>query len=214
MRMRNKPWAQKFLEDNPQIVILDAKQYKGKWQQLFGNNHPIYIEIGTGKGRFITEMAKAYPEINFIGLELQKNVIISVLEKALDQDITNLKLINDNASILTDMFEENEIQRIYLNFSDPWPKTKHAKRRLTHPNFLDLYRIILQQDGEIHFKTDNQSLFEYSLHSLSTYGMSLKNISLDLHQANMEDNIMTEYEQKFSAKGFRINRLEAAFKNE
>lgn len=211
MRMRNKPWAQQYLEANPQIVILDGKQHQGRWQQLFDNKQPIHIEIGTGKGRFITEMAKANPHINYIGLELQKNVIVSVLEKALTDNITNLKLINDNASSLTEMFAENEIDRLYLNFSDPWPKTKHAKRRLTHPNFLTLYKTILSPLGEIHFKTDNQGLFEYSLHSLSTYGMALKNISLDLHNANMEDNIMTEYEQKFSAKGFRINRLEATF---
>lgn len=211
MRMRNKPWAEDYLLEHRDIVSIDLSQ-KDNITSWFESEQPIHIEVGSGMGRFITEMAKAHPEINYIGIERDKNVMIRIVEKAIEQDIKNLRLLTVDAEKLTEIFNPNEIDRVYLNFSDPWPKTRHAKRRLTHENFLKSYETILKPDGEIHFKTDNQALFEFSIESMSQYGMKLKNINLNLHENEPEDNIKTEYEQKFSAKGFRINRLEATFK--
>ncbi|WJP97218.1 tRNA (guanosine(46)-N7)-methyltransferase TrmB [Macrococcus bovicus] len=210
MRMRNKPWAEDFLLAHAEIVSIDEAR-KGQMREWFNNDQPIHIEVGSGMGRFITEMAKAHPDINYIGIERDKNVMIRIVEKAVEQNITNLRLLTLDAEHLADYFSAGEVDRVYLNFSDPWPKTRHAKRRLTHENFLKLYQVILKEDGEVHFKTDNQQLFEFSLESMSHYGMKLKNISLDLHTDEPADNIRTEYEDKFSSKGFRINRLEATF---
>ncbi|TDM15833.1 tRNA (guanosine(46)-N7)-methyltransferase TrmB [Macrococcus bovicus] len=210
MRMRNKPWAEDFLLAHAEIVSIDEAR-KGQMREWFNNDQPIHIEVGSGMGRFITEMAKAHPDINYIGIERDKNVMIRIVEKAVEQNITNLRLLTLDAEHLADYFSAGEVDRVYLNFSDPWPKTRHAKRRLTHENFLKLYQVILKEDGEVHFKTDNQQLFEFSLESMSQYGMKLKNISLDLHTDEPADNIRTEYEDKFSSKGFRINRLEATF---
>ncbi|KAB7666784.1 tRNA (guanosine(46)-N7)-methyltransferase TrmB [Bacillus sp. B1-b2] len=212
MRLRHKPWAKDKLESHPEFVVHNPEDWKGKWDQAFKNNGPIHIEIGTGKGRFITEMAKANPMINYIGVELQESVIVSALDRLIEADVPNLKLMNMNAEKLTDYFEKGEINRVYLNFSDPWPKTRHEKRRLTYKTFLDSYQSVLEDKGEIHFKTDNQGLFEYSLQSFSAYGMLLKYVSLDLHNSNYEGNIMTEYEEKFSERGNRIYRCEVQFK--
>ncbi|TDM04574.1 tRNA (guanosine(46)-N7)-methyltransferase TrmB [Macrococcus carouselicus] len=212
MRMRNKPWAEDFLLAHAEIVSIDEAR-KGQMREWFNNDRPIHIEVGSGMGRFITEMAKAHPDINYIGIERDKNVMIRIVEKAVEQQISNLRLLTLDAEHLADYFSPGEVDRVYLNFSDPWPKTRHAKRRLTHENFLKLYEIILKEDGEVHFKTDNQHLFEFSLESMSQYGMKLKNINLDLHTEEPQDNIRTEYEDKFSNKGFRINRLEATFQD-
>ncbi|RAI82174.1 tRNA (guanosine(46)-N7)-methyltransferase TrmB [Macrococcoides goetzii] len=211
MRMRNKPWAEDYLLEHRDIVSIDLSQ-KDNITSWFEKVQPIHIEVGSGMGRFITEMAKANPAINYIGIERDKNVMIRIVEKAIEQDIKNLRLLTVDAEKLTEIFNPGEIDRIYLNFSDPWPKTRHAKRRLTHANFLSVYKMILKDDGEIHFKTDNQGLFEFSIESMSQFGMKLKNINLNLHDNEPADNIKTEYEEKFSAKGFRINRLEASFK--
>ncbi|UBH14712.1 tRNA (guanosine(46)-N7)-methyltransferase TrmB [Macrococcus armenti] len=211
MRMRNKPWAEDYLLAHDDIVSIDLAR-KDHIIDWFEVKQPIHIEVGSGMGRFITEMAKANPHINYIGIERDKNVMIRIVEKAVDQNIKNLRLLTVDAEKLTDIFNPGEIDRIYLNFSDPWPKMRHAKRRLTHENFLKVYETILNNDGEIHFKTDNQGLFEYSIESMSHYGMKLKNINLNLHEQEPADNIRTEYEEKFSNKGFRINRLEAKFR--
>ena len=211
MRMRNKPWAEDYLLAHDDIVSIDLAR-KDHIIDWFEEKQPIHIEVGSGMGRFITEMAKANPHINYIGIERDKNVMIRIVEKAVDQNIKNLRLLTVDAEKLTDIFNPGEIDRIYLNFSDPWPKTRHAKRRLTHENFLKVYETVLNNDGEIHFKTDNQGLFEYSIESMSHYGMKLKNINLNLHEQEPADNIRTEYEEKFSNKGFRINRLEAKFR--
>lgn len=211
MRMRNKPWAEDYLLEHRDIVSIDLSQ-KDNITSWFEKVQPIHIEVGSGMGRFITEMAKANPAINYIGIERDKNVMIRIVEKTIEQDIKNLRLLTVDAEKLTEIFNPGEIDRIYLNFSDPWPKTRHAKRRLTHANFLSVYKTILKDEGEIHFKTDNQGLFEFSIESMSQFGMKLKNINLNLHDNEPADNIKTEYEEKFSAKGFRINRLEASFK--
>lgn len=211
MRMRNKPWAEDYLLEHRDIVSVDLSQ-KDNITSWFEKVQPIHIEVGSGMGRFITEMAKSNPAINYIGIERDKNVMIRIVEKAIEQDIKNLRLLTVDAEKLTEIFNPGEIDRVYLNFSDPWPKTRHAKRRLTHANFLSVYKTILKDEGEIHFKTDNQGLFEFSIESMSQFGMKLKNINLNLHDNEPADNIKTEYEEKFSAKGFRINRLEASFK--
>lgn len=213
MRARYKPWAADLIEAHPEIVIPNPEALKGKWHEEFGNDHPIHIEAGSGKGRFITGMAQANPDINYIGIELFESVIVTALQGALEPEggIPNLRLLQVNAQELETFFEAGEIDRVYLNFSDPWPKTRHAKRRLTHESFLKLYERVLPEGGEIHFKTDNRGLFEYSLTSISEYGMLLKDVSLDLHANEPEWNLMTEYEEKFLKKGQPIYRLEAKF---
>ena len=212
MRLRNKPWASEFIADHPEVIIPDPEQHKGQWQQVFGNTNPLHIEVGTGKGQFITGMALQNPNINYIGIELYDSVIVCALENAIGaKSPANLRLLKVNGADLNKYFAKNDVSRVYLNFSDPWPKVRHAKRRLTHEGFLKTYEDVLVNEGEIHFKTDNRGLFEYSLTSISAYGMLLTYVSLDLHANMPEDNIMTEYEEKFSAKGQPIYRLEAKF---
>lgn len=213
MRLRNKPWAKEFMEAHPDVLIQEEEGIQQDWHSVFGNENPIHIEVGTGKGQFIIGMALANPNINYIGIEHFDNVIVSALEKAIEADKpSNLRLLRGNGAHLEELFKKGEVDRVYLNFSDPWPKSRHAKRRLTHESFLKRYESILGERGEIHFKTDNRKLFEYSIVSMSAYGMVFHDISLDLHAQMPEDNIMTEYEEKFSAKGQPIYRMEAAFK--
>ncbi|WP_421380607.1 tRNA (guanosine(46)-N7)-methyltransferase TrmB [Bacillus salacetis] len=211
MRLRNKPWASEKLNDHPQYVIAQPEEHKGKWNEVFGNDNPLHIEVGTGKGQFVTEMAKANPDVNYIGIELYESVIVSALDRIIEADIPNVKLMNVDAKNLKEYFEKNDVDRVYLNFSDPWPKSRHEKRRLTYKTFLKLYEDILVDEGEIHFKTDNQGLFEYSLKSFSHYGLLLNFLSLDLHNSDFEGNIMTEYEEKFSSRGQRIYRSEVQY---
>lgn len=214
MRQRNKPWADDYLRENSDLIIANPGQYKNKWHELFGNDNPIHVEIGTGKGQFIVGMAKQYPDVNFIGIELSKSVIVTAAQKVKESGQTNIKMIQENAENLNEIFAANEVATIYLNFSDPWPKNRHEKRRLTSHSFLERYENILQPNGELIFKTDNRGLFEYSLVSFSRFGMILEEVSLDLHQLTDPTNIMTEYEEKFSAKGQTINRCKAVFRGE
>ena len=211
MRVRNRKGATELLEANPQYVVLNPEDAKGKWHEIFGNDHPIHIEVGSGKGAFITGMAKANPEINYIGIDIQKSVLSYALDKVLEADVPNIKLLWVDGDSLTNYFEDGEIDQLYLNFSDPWPKKRHEKRRLTYKTFLDTFKQNLPEHGEIHFKTDNRGLFEYSLVSFSQYGMTLKGVWLDLHASDFEGNVMTEYEKKFSSKGQVIYRVEAQF---
>lgn len=212
MRVRHKPWAGDFIKEHQEIIIPDPEEYKGNWQKLFGNNQPIHIEVGSGKGQFITGMALRNPNINYIGIELFDSVIVKAAEKIIAAGTpNNVRMLLVNGSDLQKYFAKNDVDRVYLNFSDPWPKTRHAKRRLTHENFLKLYESVLIDNGEVHFKTDNRGLFEFSLVSMSHYGMKLNYVSLDLHAEMPEDNVMTEYEEKFSSKGQPIYRLESQF---
>jgi tRNA (guanine-N7-)-methyltransferase len=213
MRVRHKPWAKERIEQHPQYIVINPEEYKGKWNEVFKNEQPLHIEVGTGKGQFITEMARANPTINYIGIELYDSVIITALERLIEADLPNLRLLNVNAVELPKYFAKNDVDQVYLNFSDPWPKYRHRKRRLTYNDFLKIYEDILVDGGEIHFKTDNQGLFEHSLISFSEYGLLLKYISLDLHKSNYEGNIMTEYEEKFSEKGSRIYRCEVKYQH-
>lgn len=213
MRVRNRKGASELLANNPQYVISNPEECKGKWSEIFGNDHPIHIEVGSGKGRFVTGMAAQNPDINYIGIDIQMTVLSYALDKVLESGLPNIKLLQVDGSSLTNYFAPKEIGQVYLNFSDPWPKKRHEKRRLTYKTFLETYETILGDKGEIHFKTDNRGLFEYSLASFSQYGMVLKQVWLDLHAASLEGNVMTEYEEKFSNKGQVIYRVEAQFQS-
>ena len=206
MRLRNNKNAKSILEES-NYVIKNPEENKGKWNKIFNNKNDIYIEIGCGKGDFIIQNAKAHPENNYIAIEKYDTVLMYAVKK-IEEDIPNLKFIRMDALDIDKVFDK-EVSLIYLNFSDPWPKNRCAKRRLTHENFLKLYDKIFKKEKTIFMKTDNIHLFEFSIESLSEYGYKLKNISLDLHNSDIEENFMTEYEKKFSGKGFRINRLEA-----
>ncbi|HEL0756368.1 TPA: tRNA (guanosine(46)-N7)-methyltransferase TrmB [Streptococcus equi subsp. zooepidemicus] len=211
MRVRKRKGAQEHLENNPHYVILEPEAAKGRWCEVFGNDHPIHIEVGSGKGAFITGMALKNPEINYIGIDIQLSVLSYALDKVLASQAPNVRLLRVDGSSLTNYFDAGEVDMMYLNFSDPWPKSRHEKRRLTYKSFLDTYKQILLENGEIHFKTDNRGLFEYSLASFSQYGMTLKQVWLDLHASDYPDNVMTEYEARFAKKGQVIYRLEATF---
>ncbi|HEL0066383.1 tRNA (guanosine(46)-N7)-methyltransferase TrmB [Streptococcus equi subsp. zooepidemicus] len=211
MRVRKRKGAQEHLENNPHYVILEPEAAKGRWCEVFGNDHPIHIEVGSGKGAFITGMALKNPEINYIGIDIQLSVLSYALDKVLTSQAPNVRLLRVDGSSLTNYFDAGEVDMMYLNFSDPWPKSRHEKRRLTYKSFLDTYKQILPENGEIHFKTDNRGLFEYSLASFSQYGMTLKQVWLDLHASDYPDNVMTEYEARFAKKGQVIYRLEATF---
>ena len=195
MRVRKRKGAEEHLANHPQYVILEPEAAKGKWHELFGNDNPIHIEVGSGKGAFITGMAQQNPDINYIGIDIQLSVLSYALDKVLASGAENVKLLRVDGSALTNYFEDGEVDMMYLNFSDPWPKSRHEKRRLTYKTFLDTYKQILPENGEIHFKTDNRGLFEYSLASFSQYGMVLNKVWLDLHASDYEGNVMTEYER-------------------
>ena len=206
MRIRNLKNTDELIS-NSKYLITNYKEYKGKYNLLFNNNNPIHLEIGMGKGNFIINMALKYPDINFIGLELHTNVIARACKKLEELNITNLKLINANALELNEIFDK-EISLIYLNFSDPWPKKRNIKRRLTSEVFLNIYDNLFKDTKEIKLKTDNVGLFEYSLISLSNYGYKFTELSLDLGSTDI-DNIETEYEEKFKSKGINILYFDA-----
>lgn len=207
MRVRKKPWAEQELQKNSH-VIQNAEEKKGHWAEYFGNENPIHVEIGCGKGGFLTKNAAAYPDVNFIGIERQLTVVAVAARRA-GEDVPNLAFVWSDAKKLSDFFEVGEFQRLYLNFCDPWPKKRTYKRRLTYREFLRGYREAMGPQAEIFFKTDNKGLFEFSLNEFCAEDWKLSNISLDLHNSDFEGNIMTEYEEKFSAQGMPIYRLEA-----
>lgn len=186
-----------------------VENYRGKWNQFFDNDNPIHIEVGTGRGKFITTLATKNPNINYIALEIKEEVLIRAVEKADEQNLENIGFIWGNVEFFELYFNDNELSRIYVNFCDPWPKKRCAKRRLTYRNFLELYRKKLKKYGEINFKTDNRALFEFSLNEISGNDWKLKNVSLDLVNSNYTDNVTTEYEEKFMELGMPIYRLEA-----
>ena len=209
MRLRNVPGARETIIEN-QFSIQEPEQKKGKWAEVFGNDHPIHIEVGMGKGQFIIEMAKRNPEINYIGIEKYSSVLVRAVEKLEDFEQNNLRLIRMDAENIEEVFDKDEVDRIYLNFSDPWPKDRHAKRRLTSTRFLERYNNILTPEGRVMFKTDNKDLFDFSLEQVEEAGWILENHTYDLHHSEYnEGNVMTEYEEKFSAKGNPIRRLVA-----
>ena len=207
MRLRNITGSREFIAEN-EFVVHEPEQYKGKWHEVFGNNNPIYIEVGMGKGRFITDLAIANPDINYIGIEKYSSVLIRAIEKRQELDISNLMFIRMDAENICDVFEKDEIKKIYLNFSDPWPKDRHAKRRLTSKEFFARYDKILVSDGVVEFKTDNRPLFDFSLEQVPEAGWEITAHTFDLHNSPMnEGNVMTEYEEKFSSMGNPIHKL-------
>ena len=209
LRIRNIKNAKEIVK-NSEYVILNPENYKNNFNSLFGNNNPIHLEIGMGKGNFLIGMAKKYPNINFIGVERYESILVRAIGKLADEKLDNLKIICVDALNLGDIFGK-EIDTIYLNFSDPWPKKRHAKRRLTSDIFLKIYDQIFKDEKKIIQKTDNILLFASSITSLSQYGYTFEEVTLDLAASEI-DNVMTEYEEKFSNKGFKINYLKATKK--
>ena len=210
MRLRNIPGAKEIIAESS-LVINNAKEHKGKWMEVFGNNHPIHIEIGMGKGNFIMTLALQNPEINYIGIEKFQSVLIRALEKMEGIKLENLTFICMNAVEINEVFDKEEVKQIYLNFSDPWPKDRHAKRRLTSRQYFERYDQILDKNGTIIFKTDNRELFDFSLEEVKEAKWNVDNFTYDLHHSEyMEGNVMTEYEEKFSNEGKPINRLVAS----
>ena len=208
VRLKYVKGASEKIEKSP-YVILNPSDYKGKYNELFNNNNPIYIEIGMGKGTYIYENALKYPNINFIGIEKYDSVMVRAIEKVEKEEINNLKFIRIDARKIEEIFDK-EIDRIYLNFSDPWPKARHDKRRLSSPNFLKKYDNIFQKEKRIIMKTDNRKLFEFSIISFTNYGYKINDISLDLHNDDIKDNIETEYEKKFSSMGYPIYKIDVS----
>lgn len=211
MRVRRKKHCAERMENCSDIWIKEPEKLKGKWSEVFGNDNPIHVEIGCGKGGFTSGMAKMYPDVNFAAVEVVEDIIVMAMEKAKENELKNILFTNMDAANITDVFEKGEIDRIYLNFSDPWKKSRQAKRRLTHKNFLDKYKQVLKPGGFIWFKTDNKQLFEFSLNSFAAEDFKMQNVTFDLHNSKFEGNIMTEYEQRFAALGQPIYRLEAQY---
>ena len=216
MRLRNIPRAEGVIREH-RFVIKRPEDQKGCWRQVFGNKNPIYIEIGMGKGRFLLSMAKAHPDINFVGIERYSSVLLRAIEKFDTEEfceLKNVRFVCMDARNVEDVFAQDEVNRIYLNFSDPWPKARHARRRLTSVEFLARYEKILCEGGLLEFKTDNTELFRFSLEQLEEAGWPLKCFTFDLHHNEVmnQGNIMTEYEEKFSSKGNPVNKFIAVRK--
>lgn len=202
MRLRNIKGADKVIEDSP-LVIKDYGKVRGKWSNVFGADHPIRIEIGMGKGRFITALARENPEMNYIGIERYSSVLLRALQKIEGEAIPNLLFLCEDARKLEEIFGKEEVDKIYLNFSDPWPKDRHSKRRLNSREFLKIYGNILTPGGRIEFKTDNRPLFDFGVEEAGETGWITEALTYDLHNdvEMMEGNVMTEYEEKFSGEG-------------
>lgn len=210
MRLRNVPGSREAIAES-NLAINEPQVLKGKWNEEFGNNNPIRIEIGMGKGRFITQLALENPDINYVGIEKYSSVLIRAIEKCQDIEVPNLRFIRMEAEYICDVFNKEEVDRIYLNFSDPWPKDRHAKRRLTSKQFFERYDNILKKDGVVEFKTDNDLLFQFSLEQVPEAGWNLVAQTWNLHNDSemVKGNVMTEYESKFSQMGNPIHKLVA-----
>ena len=204
MRLRNITGSREVIAESPYVVQEELQpQVAGTWHTLFGNNNPIHIEIGMGKGKFIHTMAKLHPDINYVGLEKYSSVLLRAIQKMEEEELPNLKFLRMDAEDIATVFAPGEVDRIYLNFSDPWPKDRHARRRLPSREFLARYDVILKKEGRIAFKTDNRDLFDFAVEELEPAGWKAEVITYDLHgdEKLMEGNVMTEYEEKFSAMG-------------
>ncbi len=220
MRMRKKKHLEDRLEACRDVMLymqnqnehaddpLDESLFFDN-QRVFGNNNPVHIEIGCGKGQFIIELAKRNPDINYIAIEKTPNVIVAGMEKLMESGMKNVRFCLGQAEYLDHLFKPHSVERLYLNFSCPFPKESYAKHRLTHTRFLKIYTEVLTHGAEIHQKTDNMKLFEFSIEHFSANGFAMRNVSLDLHNSGFEGNIMTEYETRFTQMGLPIYRLEA-----
>ncbi|KDR96693.1 tRNA (guanine-N7-)-methyltransferase [Peptoclostridium litorale DSM 5388] len=209
MRLRKQRGAMEKLLSYSKYVVKEEDAANFSISDKFDSKGPVNIEIGTGRGKFITSFAKNNPGLNYVGIECKEEVLIKAVKKAEDMELQNIKFIIGDALRMNEYFSNGEVERIFINFCDPWPKRRHAKRRLVYRKFLDVYKEILIPGGEIHFKTDNEKLFEFALNEMSGSGLRLKNITFDLHASDYEGNITTEYEEKFAQKGMKIFRCEA-----
>ncbi|MDD3106633.1 MAG: tRNA (guanosine(46)-N7)-methyltransferase TrmB [Bacilli bacterium] len=207
MRLRKIKQAATKLESYPELVIRGGEEHLGKWHDVFQNKHPIYLEIGMGKGKFIVDYAKRFPEINFLGLEKYDSVVLKAARKYEEEKCNNLRFVCADANHLPIIFSKNEIDKIFLNFSDPWPKSRHAKRRLTFDCFLDHYEHILKRPGCIEMKTDNRQLFEYSILKWNERHYRFLEINLHLHEQPNDEIITTDYEEKFKKENKTIYYL-------
>lgn len=207
MRLRHIPGAEDEIAESP-YVIQNPQEYRDRWAEVFGNANPVVIEVGMGKGKFIMELAAANPDINYVGIEMYSSVLLKAIQKRKGTDLSNLWFLRVDARMLGDIFAFGEVEKVYLNFSDPWPKERHAKRRLTSPEFMAVYDKILKAGGTVEFKTDNRELFDYSLEAIPRAGWTVQMYTFDLHHSPYgEGNVMTEYETKFSAEGKPICKL-------
>ena len=214
LRLRKKPHTDEKLQTFSNFVITEkiGEEFKGTWRKIFDENNlsrELHVELGTGKGDFITQLAEKNPDKNFIGLEVEAGVVLKAARKIQEKNLSNIRLVVFDINRVEEIFAEHEIDRLYINFCDPWPKKRHAKRRLTHVRFLEMYKKILKPDGQIFFKTDNRGLFDFSLEQFELANYKVSDVTFDLHANEPTDNIRTEYETKFSSLGVPINRLVA-----
>lgn len=203
MRIRRKAWARPELE-NDNKVIYNPTDYKGKWNEIFNNNNPIHLELGCGRGQFISQCAELDSSINYIAIDLYDEVLVKALRKVNEKDLNNVRIIPMRIEKLGDIFNTDEIEKIFINFCNPWPSRRHHNKRLTHPQFLKTYKKIMKDHSEIWFKTDDDGLFSDSLKYFESEGLHEEYVSFDLHQSDFNENIVTEYEEKFSAQGIKI----------
>ena len=212
MRMRRKKHREQRLDNCSDYIISNITDYKNDIKSICPNKRkPLHIEIGCGKGSFVCGMAKLLPNVNFLAIEKNSDVLLMAAEKIKNENLKNVKFVRGDAAFLNEFDSKTKCDRIYINFCDPWHKSGHKKRRLTYKTFLEMYKKLLKRGGELHFKTDNAPLFEFSLNSFADFGLRLKNITLDLHKSGFENNVVTEYEKAFSDKGQPIYRCEAKF---
>lgn len=215
VRLRRKPWVDEAIHDFDDFVFPRDRQageeQRGNWRHIFGREGRLYVELGAGKGDFISRMALRFPDVDFIGIEAQQDVLYSAAKKVRELGLSNVRLLVFDINNIEAVFAEREVDRFYINFCDPWPKARHAKRRLTHEGFLRRYARLLQKPGRLIFKTDNRPLFDFSLEQFRKAGLVVEDVSFDLHGENRPDNIVTEYERKFSGFGEKINRCEVVF---
>lgn len=202
MRLRNITGADTYIE-NSEYVVQDEKSKKGCWSEVFGRKAPLHIEVGMGKGQFMMELALRNPDINYVGIEMYSSVLLRAVQKMEEAPMDNLRFIRMDAREIEEVFDKEEVDKIYLNFSDPWPKDRHAKRRLPSRQFLARFDQILKTDGNLEFKTDNRDLFDFAVEEVEPAGWKIDAITYDLHHDEVmnEGNILTEYEEKFSSKG-------------
>ncbi|KGK86975.1 tRNA (guanosine(46)-N7)-methyltransferase TrmB [Clostridium sp. HMP27] len=210
MRLRKKWWARPEMEASP-LVITNPREYKGKWKEEFKNDNPVHLELGCGRGGFIAQKAVQNPDVNYIAVDLKDEVLIYVLKKIEELEITNVRIVPLNIMFISEVFDKDEIEKIYINFCNPWPKERHNKRRLTHTRFLAEYKNFLKAGSEIWFKTDDTDLFNASQEYFKESGFAINYLTYDLHESDFDKNIMTEYEKKFTQLGmktmFLIGRL-------
>jgi tRNA (guanine-N7-)-methyltransferase len=212
MRLRKKWWARPELEQSP-VVVIDPKENKGRWNEVFGNGNDIYLELGCGRGGFIAARAAQEKDKNFIAIDLKDEVLIYALEKVNNEKLTNVRLIPMNISWVADIFDKDEISRIFINFCNPWPKLRHNKRRLTHGRFLTLYKEFIKPESEIWFKTDDKGLFVDSIDYFKDNGFEVIYLTYDLHNSGFDRNVLTEYEAKFTSLGMNTMFLIAKLKS-